>query len=99
MIPRIAPHARPALSVASLTTRTRALTLALLILASTFATHLAPSPAFAHPLAPALLQLEEREDGLVDVLWKRSSLAVPGSNIEPITPAACPATNLSLIHI
>jgi hydrogenase/urease accessory protein HupE len=53
---------------------------------------LLPSALAAHPLAPALLQLEEREDGLVDVLWKRSSLAVPGSNIEPILPPACPAT-------
>lgn len=53
---------------------------------------LAPGPAAAHPLAPALLQLEELEDGHVDVLWKRSSLAVPGSNIEPVLPPACPAT-------
>ena len=53
---------------------------------------LAPSLAAAHPLAPALLQLEEREGGLVDVLWKRSSLSVPGSNIEPVVPPACPAT-------
>ncbi|MGB0620304.1 MAG: HupE/UreJ family protein [Myxococcota bacterium] len=51
-----------------------------------------PSLATAHPLAPALLQLEERGEGLVDVLWKRSSLAVPGSNIEPVLPPACPAT-------
>ena len=51
-----------------------------------------PSLATAHPLAPALLQLEERGGGLVDVLWKRSSLSVPGSNIEPVLPPACPAT-------
>lgn len=53
---------------------------------------LLPSGAQAHPLAPALLQLEEREGGAVDVLWKRSSLSVPGSNIEPVLPPACPAT-------
>lgn len=51
-----------------------------------------PSLATAHPLAPALLQLEDRGEGLVDVLWKRSSLSVPGSNIEPVLPPACPAT-------
>jgi len=63
-----------------------------LSLAIAFASIFASTTALAHPLAPALLQLEEREDGLVDVLWKRSSLAVPGSNIEPVTPPACPAT-------
>lgn len=53
-----------------------------------------PSPAVhAHPLAPALLELKEHASGLVDVLWKRSSLSVPGSNIEPILPEACPATS------
>ena len=62
------------------------------LLAALALAFLLPSAAFAHPLAPALLQLEEREDGLVDVLWKRSSLSVPGSNIEPVLPPACPAT-------
>lgn len=62
------------------------------LLASILFACLLPIVASAHPLAPALLQLEEREDGLVDVLWKRSSLAVPGSNIEPVLPPACPAT-------
>jgi hydrogenase/urease accessory protein HupE len=42
------------------------------------------SPAAAHPLAPALLEL-------VDVLWKQSALARPGTRVEPILPAACPA--------
>ncbi len=51
----------------------------------------------AHPLAPALLQLEEQADGTVEVLWKRSSLAVPGSNIEPVVPPACPATSPAAI--
>ncbi len=49
------------------------------------------SVSAAHPLAPALLQLEERENGQVDVLWKRSSLSVPGSDIQPVVPDACPA--------
>lgn len=43
----------------------------------------------AHPLAPALLQLKEAPSGVVDVLWKRSSLSVPGSNIQPVPPADC----------
>jgi hydrogenase/urease accessory protein HupE len=47
--------------------------------------------ATAHPLAPALLQLEEQPNGEVEVLWKRSSLSVPGSNIQPVVPEACPA--------
>jgi hydrogenase/urease accessory protein HupE len=45
----------------------------------------------AHPLAPALLELTERNGGEVDVLWKRSSLSVPGSNIQPIVPENCPS--------
>lgn len=51
--------------------------------------------ALAHPLAPALLQLEEQENGHVEVLWKRSSLSVPGSNIEPVVPPACPVVKPS----
>lgn len=54
---------------------------------------LGPAPAIAHPLAPALLQLEEQADGRVDVLWKRSSLSVPGSDIQPVLPAECPVTD------
>jgi hydrogenase/urease accessory protein HupE len=46
--------------------------------------------AAAHPLAPALLELVEAPDGVVDVLWKRSSLSVPGSRIEPVLPPDCP---------
>jgi hydrogenase/urease accessory protein HupE len=49
------------------------------------------STAQAHPLAPALLELEEDTSGRVEVLWKRSSLSVPGSNIQPVAPPACPA--------
>ncbi|MAG29288.1 MAG: hypothetical protein CL908_00145 [Deltaproteobacteria bacterium] len=48
-------------------------------------------PAQAHPLAPALLQLKETGSGPVEVLWKRSSLSVPGSNIQPIVPEDCPS--------
>jgi hydrogenase/urease accessory protein HupE len=45
----------------------------------------------AHPLAPALLDLREDASGKVSVLWKRSSLSVPGSKIAPILPETCPA--------
>ena len=43
----------------------------------------------AHPLAPALLEMKEDTAGQVEVLWKRSSLSVPGSNIAPVVPEAC----------
>ncbi len=46
---------------------------------------------FAHPLAPALLELRESESGRVEVTWKRSALRVPGSDLQPILPADCPA--------
>lgn len=47
------------------------------------------SSVAAHPLAPALLELEEDASGEVAVLWKRSSLSVPGSRIEPVLPPDC----------
>ncbi|MEZ4331201.1 MAG: HupE/UreJ family protein [Myxococcota bacterium] len=50
---------------------------------------LAPT-ASAHPLAPALLELHEHAGGRVEVVWKRSALRVPGSNLEPILPPECP---------
>jgi hydrogenase/urease accessory protein HupE len=49
-------------------------------------------PAAAHPLAPALLELREDATGRVEVLWKRSALRVPGSDLQPILPEDCPAT-------
>jgi hydrogenase/urease accessory protein HupE len=51
---------------------------------------LAPS-ALAHPLAPALLELREEASGRVAVMWKRSALRVPGSDLQPILPTDCPA--------
>jgi hydrogenase/urease accessory protein HupE len=54
--------------------------------------------ASAHPLAPALLQLEEQPGGEVRVLWKRSALSVPGSNVEPVLPAACPPTTPAAVE-
>jgi hydrogenase/urease accessory protein HupE len=52
---------------------------------------LVAAPAQSHPLAPALLELAEDPNGEVEVLWKRSSLSVPGSRIEPVVPPDCPA--------
>ena len=62
-----------------------------LALAVALAIGLCAVASSAHPLAPALLELTERPGGEVEVLWKRSSLSVPGSNIQPIVPEACPS--------
>ncbi|TFH24572.1 MAG: HupE/UreJ family protein [Myxococcales bacterium] len=51
---------------------------------------LAAGAAHAHPLAPALLELKERPGGMVDVVWKTSSLKVPGTNVQPVLPEGCP---------
>lgn len=54
---------------------------------------LAPAGAArAHPLAPALLELHERPGGIVDVVWKTSSLKVPGTNVRAVLPEDCPPT-------
>jgi hydrogenase/urease accessory protein HupE len=45
--------------------------------------------AAAHALAPALLDLQEDSVGVVQILWKRSSLSVPGSHVEPVVPEDC----------
>jgi len=43
----------------------------------------------AHPLAPALLEIEESSDGRADVTWKTGALAVPGAPIRPRLPPSC----------
>jgi hydrogenase/urease accessory protein HupE len=45
--------------------------------------------AAAHALAPALLELQEDSSGIVEILWKRSSLSAPGRQVEPIVPTNC----------
>lgn len=46
--------------------------------------------AYAHPLAPALLDLREDGEGRVAVLWRTAQLAVPGAPpMRPLLPAAC----------
>lgn len=49
--------------------------------------------ASAHPLAPALLDLKEDSAGRVEVVWKRSALRVPGSDLQPVLPEDCPAVS------
>lgn len=51
---------------------------------------LSTQTASAHPLAPALLELRETGSGRVEVMWKRSALRVPGSDLQPILPEDCP---------
>jgi len=62
----------------------RATLLGLCVLAALLSTSV-----HAHPLAPALLELKEDASGVVEVLWKRSSLSVPGSQITPVVPEDC----------
>ena len=50
---------------------------------------LAGAPAWAHPLSPALLDLRESADGLVQVTWKISALRLPGTDLRPELPAHC----------
>ena len=61
---------------------------ALFVLAMLVSALLARS-ALAHPLAPALLELREDDSGRVAVMWKRSALRVPGSDLQPILPPDC----------
>jgi len=48
-----------------------------------------PAPAAAHRLAPSLLQLVEREDGGVDVVWRTSLLVPSGTAPAPVLPEDC----------
>ncbi len=45
--------------------------------------------AFAHPLAPSLLDVREVAGGRVEVAWKTSKVRVPGANPRPVLPARC----------
>ncbi|MEM7582841.1 MAG: HupE/UreJ family protein [Acidobacteriota bacterium] len=46
-------------------------------------------PLLAHPLDPALLELTERGDGRVDVLWRVPANAPRNAPLRPILPEAC----------
>jgi hydrogenase/urease accessory protein HupE len=47
------------------------------------------APVAAHPLAPSLFDIRERNDGLLDVVWKASLLQPRGSDLRPELPAHC----------
>jgi hydrogenase/urease accessory protein HupE len=70
--------------------RRRSPALAMVTVTALLLTSLVSVTAKAHPLAPALLELKENDSGAVEVLWKRSSLSVPGSDIQPVLPEDCP---------
>jgi len=57
-----------------------------------------PSEAAAHPLAPALFQIEERSDGEIELLWKTSRLQPRGSRLRPRLTPDCPATKEPVLH-
>ena len=50
---------------------------------------LLPRFARAHPLNPALLELRERGDGLVDVTWRAPSTTQVMGPFEPVLPDGC----------
>ncbi len=50
---------------------------------------LLPRASFAHPLAPALLDLREQAGGRAEVTWKTSALQAPGAEVVPELPAHC----------
>lgn len=50
---------------------------------------LAAVSAFAHALHPALLELVERGDGAIDVIWKTSLTQLSGVTLAPRLPARC----------
>ena len=57
--------------------------------------------ARAHPLDPSLLQLQESEDGEVDVLWRTPLTRFgnpPGAALMPVLPATCRALFSPTLH-
>ncbi len=53
---------------------------------------LAPVPAGAHGLEPALLSLHELTPGRFEVVWQSSKLRLPGAEVLPILPETCRQT-------
>ncbi len=58
---------------------------------------LVSSTAWGHALSPALLDLRETADGLVEVTWKISSVRVPGADLRPILPEHCRAVSTAAV--
>jgi hydrogenase/urease accessory protein HupE len=57
------------------------------------------SAAFAHPLAPALLSLDEAEGGEVAVRWKISRLRPSGTDVRPNLPSHCTALSAPTVVV
>lgn len=53
---------------------------------------LAPALVRAHGLEPALLSLRELAPGRFEVVWKSSTLRLPGAEVRPTLPATCRRT-------
>ncbi len=47
----------------------------------------------AHPLAPALFEIEAQGEGRAEIAWKTSRLRPRGADIRPVLPEACPAVS------
>lgn len=45
--------------------------------------------AWAHPLAPSLLELREDEAGRIEMTWRTPRVRVAGSRLEPELPSGC----------
>ncbi len=60
---------------------------------------LACPSVWAHPLAPALLDLRESSDGRVQVTWKQSSLRLSGTpEIRAVLPVSCRSVSDAVTH-
>src|SRR5437773_9426467 len=51
-----------------------------------------PAAGYAHPLAPALLEIREAAGGRVEVGWKTPLIRPRGADLEPVLPARCRST-------
>lgn len=54
--------------------------------------------AAAHPLAPSLFDLRERQSGVVDVVWKMSLLQPAGADLRPELPPHCAPLSAPVAH-
>ncbi|MFQ5417188.1 MAG: HupE/UreJ family protein [Myxococcota bacterium] len=59
------------------------------VLVAALAVHCMAAPAAAHPLAPSLFEVREREGGRIEVTWKASLLQPRGSDLRPQFPPHC----------
>ena len=52
-----------------------------------------PAAGYAHPLAPAVLEIREAAGGRVEVGWKTPLIRPRGADLEPVLPARCRSTD------